>query len=225
MKREKTRCTYLLVITALICGLAGCAAQKVQNYETSGFMKSYAGFVPGGEDQMNLIYLPQPDTLEKYDKVLIDHVVVYFLQSSKNKGIDPNELNQLCDYFHKALIKALQTRYTVVDKAGPDVLRVRSAITDLEPRGAVAGTLSTVVPLGAAVSVIKKTVTDSNLAVGRASVEIELVDSLSGQRLAAAIDSREGGKKVITSKWSDIEDALEYWSKKLAMFLGTQQSG
>ena len=76
--------------------------------------------------------------------------------------------------------------------------------------------------MGAAISIIKKTTTDSNLAVGRASMEIELVDSLSGMRLAAAIDRREGGKKVVTGKWTAIEEAFDYWAQKLRVFLDKQ---
>ena len=65
---------------------------------------------------------------------------------------------------------------------------------------------------------------DSHVAVGRASIEIELVDSLSGQRLAAAIDRREGGTKVAGSKWGDVEEAFEYWAAKLMLFLNKQRA-
>jgi hypothetical protein len=62
------------------------------------------------------------------------------------------------------------------------------------------------------------------MAVGRASVEIELLDSLSGVRLAAAIDRREGGKKVVSGKWADIEEAFQYWAQKLRGWLDKEKS-
>jgi hypothetical protein len=62
------------------------------------------------------------------------------------------------------------------------------------------------------------------MAVGRASMEIELVDSLSGVRLAAAIDRREGGKKVVSGKWSAIEEAFNYWAQKLRVWLDKEKA-
>lgn len=210
----------VLIILALF---AGCAAQKVADYETSGFLRDYSGFEVGAKEQVNLLYINPNGQLKTYNKILIDHVVVYFKRGSENKGIDPADLNELSRYFHNALVPALQDLYTIVNEPGPGVLRIRSAITDLEPRNAVSGTLSTVVPVGAAVSVIKKAGTNSNMAVGRASMEVELVDSLSGERMAAAIDKREGGKKAVSRKWADVEEAFDYWAQKLRLFLTRQQ--
>jgi hypothetical protein len=74
------------------------------------------------------------------------------------------------------------------------------------------------------VSIIKKATTGSNMAVGRASMEIELADSLSGARLAAAIDWREGGKKVVSGKWTAIEEAFENWVQKLRVWLDKEKA-
>lgn len=204
--------------------LVGCSAQRITSYETSGFMSNYAGFVPGAEGQPNLIYLAPNLDLSLYNKVLIDHVVVYFNPDSPNKEIAPDQLIQLTDYFHKSLIDALQDRYPIVAQPGPGVLEIRAAITDVEPGKPVGNAASSIIPVGVAVNAIKKSTTGSNIAVGRASVEVELLDSQSGMRLAAAIDRREGGKSVASGKWSAAQEAFDYWTKRLRLFIDKQKA-
>lgn len=219
MKRYPKRLNSVLLMLILFSLLVGCAAHKVTSYETSGFLKSYAGLEEGTKDQPNLVYINPSIDLKSYDKILIDQVVVFFNRQSQNKGVDPEQLLKLTNYFHKALVNELQNRFTIVDKPGEGVLRIRTAITDVEPGHPAGNAVSSVVPVGIAISVIKKTTTDTNMGVGRASMEIEIVDSLSGSRLAAAIDRREGGKKIVSGKWTAIEESFEYWAKKLGVFL------
>ena len=215
---------FMLIFLMSMILLAGCAAQQLRSYETSGFLNSYAGFKPGGEGQPNLVYLNPGRDFRPYNKLLIDHVVVYFNPESKNKGVDPAQLVELTRYFHQALVNALKDRYLIVERPGEGVLRIRTAITDVEPGSPVGGAVSTIVPVGATVSIIKKATTGSNMAVGRASMEIELADSLSGARLAAAIDRREGGKKVVSGKWTAIEEAFENWAQKLRVWLDKEKA-
>ena len=187
-------------------------------------MKDYSNFTPGAEGQPNLIYLNPKRDLKTYNKILIDHVVVYFNPDSENKGIDPLQLTELTQHFHQALVDALKDRYQIVEEAGEGVLRIRTAITDVEPGRPVAGFTTSVIPVGQAVSLIKKSTTGSNMAVGRASIEIELVDSLSGMRLAAAIDRREGGKKAFAGKWTAVKEAFVIWAQKLRVFLDKEMA-
>jgi uncharacterized protein YceK len=214
----------LSVFLGCIILLSGCSAQRITSYETSGFMGNYAGFVPGAEGQPNLIYLTPNLDLRPYSKILIDHVVVYFNPDSQNKEIAPDQLIQLTEYFHKSLVDALQGRYPIVDQPGPDVLRLRAAITDVESGKPVGNAASTIIPVGAAINIISRSTTGSNIAVGRASVEVELLDSLSGMRLAAAIDRREGGKSVASGTWSAAQEAFDYWTKRLRIFIDKQKA-
>ena len=215
---------FFFVLLSVAILLAGCASHQLKSYETSGFLGNYANFKVGSEGQPNLVYLNPNRNLRQYDKVLIDHVLVSFNPTSENQGVDPVQLTELTEKFHQALVTALKDRYRIVDKPGEGVLRIRTAITDIEPGSPVANTASTIIPVGAAISIIKKSTTGSNLAVGRASMEIELQDSLSGVRLAAAVDRREGGKKVVTGKWTAIEEAFEYWSHKLGVWLDKEKA-
>jgi hypothetical protein len=204
--------------------LTGCSAQKVTSYETSGFMGSYAGLEVGSKDQPNLVYVNPNVNIRQYNKIIIDHVVVYIHLDSRKEGVSPEQLSQLSDYFHRSLVNALRDRYEIVTQTGEGVLRIRTAITDVVPGKPVANTLSSIIPVGMAINAIKKSTTDTNIAVGQASVEMELLDALTGERVAAAVDRREGGKQVVSGKWSAIEDAFDHWSKKLRVFLDRQNA-
>jgi len=70
-----------------------------------------------------------------------------------------------------------------------------------------------------ALGLVKKVAVGTNLSVGKARVEMELQDSQTGERLIAAVDERAGrkytGKMDKFDKYHTVEDAFDYWSKKL----------
>lgn len=119
----------------------------------------------------------------------------------------------LTDYYQTAMFKAVEGDLERVDKAGPGVMRVRVAITDLKPANPMANTMSSIVPVGIVVAGATKAVSDENLGTGQAGSEVELLDSVSGVRLAAAVDRRQGGKGMFRGKWDDTKDAFDYWSQ------------
>ena len=47
-----------------------------------------------------------------------------------------------------------------------------------------------------------------------AEAEMELLDSMSSERLAAAVDSRRGGKPASRGVWEDTKDAFDYWARR-----------
>ncbi len=215
--------TIVLVCCTLFM-LWGCTARRINSYEESGFLGDYSQLVKGGENKPNLIYVKSGIDLRPYDKVMIDQVVVFINPDSEHKGIQPDQMMELSKYFHQALIDSFKVRYEIAEGPGPGVLRIRTAITDVEPGRPVANSMSTVIPVGMAASAVNRAVNDSNLGVGRASVEVELLDSVSEERLAAAIDRREGRKRVVSSKWTDIKAAFKYWAERMRIWVDQQKA-
>jgi hypothetical protein len=68
--------------------------------------------------------------------------------------------------------------------------------------------------------------TDTAGTVGAASAEMEVVDSTTGERLAAAVDERAGTKALFAERaytqWGDVQAAIDYWSKRMAWQLARQ---
>ncbi|MBI5057165.1 MAG: DUF3313 domain-containing protein [Nitrospirae bacterium] len=207
----------LFVIIGSILIIASGCAQKQVKY--SGFLENYPTFQPGPKGGVDFVYLKEGVDFSKYNKVMLDYVVFYLKKDSEHKGIQAEEMKEMADAFHLAAVKALQGAYPIVGEPGADVLRVRVAITDLEPSNPAASGITTVIPVGLAISAIKKGVTGKHTGVGGAGIEAEFLDSLTNERLAAAIDKQEGSKLSGLTKFGAAKDAFEFWSERLKIFL------
>jgi hypothetical protein len=202
----------------------GCAA-KVKH---SGFLKDYPEFEQGPAGGVDLIYLKEGVDFKQYDKVMMDFVQFWFKDGTEYKGIHIHELNELAAAFNKAMADVLKDAYPIVDDPGPDVLRIRFAITDVIPSRPALNTITAVTPVGLALSTVKKGVTGTHTFVGEASMEAELLDSLTNERLGAAIDRKAAGKYKIVkgmTKWGHAKDAFNFWAKRLRKWLDEVHGG
>jgi Protein of unknown function (DUF3313) len=214
-----TRHLNSVILSAACIGLVGCAASGMKNVTKSGFLGDYSQLKPGTGDQAALVYVNPNANFKGYKKIMFERVTVSLSPTSKNREVDPAILRELTDYYQNALVNAVKSGYQVVDKPGPDVLWVRAAIVDVAPSNPTTNTLSSIVPIGVAVSAAAKATTDANLGTGEAATEIEVLDSLTKVRLAAAVDRRQGGKAAFRGKWVDTKQAFDYWAKRFRLRL------
>ncbi|MGZ3648633.1 MAG: DUF3313 domain-containing protein, partial [Syntrophales bacterium] len=119
------------------------------------------------------------------------------------------------------LTQELEKDYRIVKAPEPGTLRVQMAIVDADPSKAVRNTLSTFVPVGMVLSLVKYAATGKQAGVGEITVEMKVTDASTGELLGAALDRRVGGKEVtkLWSSWNNANDALQYWAKKLRFVL------
>lgn len=218
------RITFVLIACFAILMTVGCASKEVkQGY--SGFLMNYPMFEPGPEDGVNQVYFKDSVDFKKYNKIMMDHVVFYLSDEAKDKGIEADTLKELSDVFHEAVIESLKDAYPVVDKPGADVMRIRLAITELVPADVSKTLVTSVMPYGTgtAVKVVKYAATGTYSFVGETAMEVEVLDSLTNERIAAAIDRRSKVKKIkITegmTKWGETKDIFEFWAKRLKLWL------
>ena len=205
-------CFSVLLVSAMF--LFGCSAGGMKNVEQSGFLKDYSQLKSGGDDAAALTYFMPGADFKPYTKIMFERVAVILSASSEGNEVDPAMLVELTNYYQKALVDAVKDGYEVVDQPGPDVLWVRVAITDVVPSNPTANTMSSIIPVGMVVSAATKATSDANLGTGEAATEMEILDSVSKQRLAAAVDRRQGGKAAFRGKWVDTEQAFDYWAKR-----------
>lgn len=199
----------------LFCStMFGCAASGMKDVEPSGFLNDYSNLNPGQKDEAALLYINPATDFKSYDKIAFQRIRIVLVDESTSKEIDPDMLAELTSYYQNALFEAVEDGYKIVDKPGPGVLMVRVAITGVRPSSPVSNTMSTLIPVGMAVAGATKAASGDNLGTGEAATEIELLDSLTGERLAAAVDRRQGGKSAFRGKWEDTKDAFDYWAKR-----------
>ncbi len=228
----KTLCLAAAVAVPAMAVADQGALPTFDDYTAKGFLSEYAKLEPVAGDQDAFRYLDPEADFSRYNKLLIDRIKVFYQEDSDYKGIDPDDLKALTDYFHQALVKAMGDAYPVVDEPGPDVLRLRIAVTDLVPNKPEASMVSLVVPflwVADAGTGVAKGETGSTAFTGEATIEMEALDSVSSQQLGAYIETRVGKKynwtKGVTegvtsyvkaySKWDYTKKAMDFWAQRL----------
>jgi len=211
-----SRSTIALLSVLLI---QGCAeTQQAREVQSSGFLGTdYARLKEGNEGEALLVYRDPNVNLAKYDKIRLDPVTIWMSSKSAFEGISAEDRQKLADDLYTALHKELSQDYRLVDRLGPDVMRVQVALTDAKGSAPVMDTISTVMPIGLAISQTKALVTGKPSFVGETQAEAKVTDGANGQLLAAAIDRRVGGKSIsgTTNSWDDVHEAFEYWARQL----------
>lgn len=216
------RPVFVMFVAMLVFAMASTVSFAKEEIKYSGFLKDYSKLKEGPKDGLDRVHIKPGVDFKKYDKVMMDHVVFYFKDDAENKEIDPEELKELADAFHNSIIESLKEAYPMVSEPGPGVLRVRVAITELEPVKRGINTITTIIPIGLIASAIKKGVTGSAAFAGKAVMEVELLDSQTNEQLAIGVDSR-GGKKLKIhkgfTKWGLVKDIFNAWAERFRIFM------
>lgn len=207
-----------LGLVALV--IAGCATtEQVPNVRMSGFLGDYSQLHRGKSGQAEFLYRDQAVDFAKYQQVILEPVQLWAAEgdhSALNK-LSRDDQQLLVDYLHVALYDSLKRDYAIVDQPGPDVMRIRCAITEARANNPVKDLLSTLTPAGLGISYAKRFVFGTHSGVGVVSIEGEAVDSVTGQRLGAVVDRRAGTKALLgkPTRWGDVQDAFNFWARRI----------
>jgi hypothetical protein len=77
-------------------------------------------------------------------------------------------------------------------------------------------------PPALAASSIKKSQEGSYIGVGLASMEAELLDSMTNERIGAVIDTKAAGQFELTDErttWQHTQNAFKFWAQRLRKWL------
>ncbi len=170
---------------------------------------------PGPEGGVKQRWLRPGINFAKYNKVMVENVIFFFADDSQYKGIDSEELSKLAKQFDLAIVDALKGSYPIVTEPGPDVLRIRIAITDLRQSRPGLGVLSTITPIGLGINLIKKGTTGEWSGSGATSAEFLAFDSMTDQVIVAARDERSAGFTERYSKWGSAGEAFKFWADRI----------
>lgn len=210
---------------ALAAGLlSGCTSTyQARKAEPSGFLGDYSQLRPGQGDEALLVYVNSRANFQAYNKIMLDPVRIYATRDSSLAKLPQEDLRRLVNYLDATMREHLAGDYTMVNQPGPGVMRLRMAITEARGAKVVLDTISTLMPIGLALSEVKNLATGSHSAVGSVGVECEGLDAVSNTRLFAAVDERVGrkitGKLDKFDKWRTANDAFDYWAERLQMRL------
>jgi hypothetical protein len=152
---------------------------------------------------------------QQFDKVMFERIQVYLKPGPMQlHPVDPSDLKMLLDYFHNDLVKAVQPQTQVVTAAGPGVLRVRIALTDLVPTNQMASLAGTAVPYGFVAEMGSGAATGrpagSTPYLGQTGMEAQFRDGATGRIVAECADT-EIGLKYAADLNAGATGAAEAW--------------
>ena len=134
----------VMVVFSLLL-VIGCAGKPPKDMPQSGFLTDYSRFHFDPMEAADWIYINIETDFKAYDKLMIHHVTYFFKEDAEYRGIQSDQLNELTEIIHSALLMAMSDVYTLTDKPGKGTMRLRLAVTDLVPSKPVAGTFSTLI--------------------------------------------------------------------------------
>jgi hypothetical protein len=152
---------------------------------------------------------------KQYNKFMVDSVIFFLADGADYKGIDPQEMKELCDEFNKALAAAFKDKYPIVSEPGPGVARLRTAITNVKPSRPGVSAVTSILPVGLGISLIKKGVTGGWSGSGETAAEMMLLDTVTNKIVAMGVDQRAAAFDERFSKWGSAADAFKFWSERL----------
>ncbi len=198
-------CLALMALSLLMTAPAG--AQKVIR-EHSGFLSDYSRLEPDPNDKSALVYGDPGQTLCEYKKVYVQPVEI-FLHEKRGKKVDEEAREVLKQYTFFALIEGLRAvEWLEWAEPGPGVVEINIAITDVLK----AKSVQQVLPLSKLIGIGR----------GGAAMEGELLDSETGEQLAALIRAGKGsrfdmkGLKNYGHAKKVIDDWAKNWSTRLS---------
>jgi hypothetical protein len=217
----------LVVVSALLLMMTvGCAKQEqpgvkkiAAGQEDSGFLKDYTKLkpVPDLEGAKGYASTDAQKNLRKYIACVVDPVEVYLASDADGAKMTETARSAVSEYFRAALVKSVSSAYPVVEKPGPLVLRLRAAVVGVDLGGEVSAEEK---------AASKETAITHKLNIGKVQVEMELVDSETGEQIAALVDKEKLGESAeITSamsrdeKWAAAREAFDGWAARVRRFL------
>ncbi len=215
----KNLCKLFLVTVISLCLTLGCAGQKlaVENY--SGFLLDYSKLKPDPAGGTAKLYFKPGVDFKQYNKIMLDQVRFYFMADAADKGINPDVMKELANTFDKDVIEALGEAYPLVTKPGPDVMRVRVAITNMELSFRAANAITSVVPEGLVTGKVNTGGIGKETGVGEIRMEFEMLDSQTNQLIAGGVDRRSGGNSDSIHKFETADAAFKFWAQRLRRWL------
>jgi hypothetical protein len=186
-----------IVLSILVTIVYGCAPKK---QGMTGFLSDYSKLKK--ESGSTLRYVNEK-AAKNYYSFIVDPVQVRFHKGSESKGkLTMEQLSELTSYTHAKIVEAIEgAGKQVVEQPGPQVARVRAALSDIKKPSAVS-ILPQASLLGAG--------------IGGASMEAEVVDSMTCEQIGAVVQSGSGSR-IPFSNMGDLSSAknvIDGWAKR-----------
>ena len=175
----------------------GCGSEGAAR---TGFLSDYSRLET--ESSTSLRYI-NTRALAQYSSFIVEPVVVHFHSGAKSQGkLTLQQLADLTNYMHSKIIEAVQgAGKNVAYQPAAGVARIRVALTDIEKTNAV-----NILPQASLLGV----------GIGGASMEGEVIDSVTGEQIGAVVESQKGSRIPFSNlgDWATAKSVMNDWAKR-----------
>ncbi len=193
----KTKMMLTVSVLMMMAWTAGCG--KNEQVKT-GFLSDYSKLQK--ESDSSLRYVDK-EAADKITGFIVDPVKVVFYPGAKSEGKLTNEqITDLTSYMQSKIREAVQgAGKNIAYQPAAGVARIRVALTDIEKTSAI-----NIVPQASLLGA----------GIGGASMEAEVVDSITGRQIGAVIDSGKGSRIPFTNlgEWTAAKGVMDNWAAR-----------
>ncbi|MGZ5182357.1 MAG: DUF3313 domain-containing protein [Ramlibacter sp.] len=205
---NRTAASALVAILALLG-----ACQSTPENTQSGFLRDYSQLQPAPDREGVNLYIDRSFDFRPFTKLMFDPVQLQVTPGPDQAQLAPDVQQRITGQFMQSLQASLAPAYQIVNQPGPDVLRVRSAITNIEAVKPGPGAVD-FLPIKAIYNVGREAA-GAGPRVAEMKAEVEVL-SPNGQRVMAATATRRGDDKLPqgdTITWESLQPITDYWAK------------
>ncbi len=187
--------TSLIMVLAIGIMVVQCGCESKQMVKT-GFLSDYSRLEPVSDEMLRYFNPNLP--LSGYKSFILEPVKIYASKGDLTKS----ENKELTSFMESQIRLALGSKYPITRSPGQGVGKIRVALTDIDKSSAVMNILPATKIAG--------------IGLGGAAMEAELVDSLTGQQIAAIMEYQKGSRLSLEglSKYGDAKAVMKGWAKR-----------
>ena len=190
LARRTALFSAVVLIVSMVCGCqsSGGPRYSVGDLSATGFLSDYSKLVPISKTSFR--YSNPKNSIGNYGRFMVDPVKVIFDAKATAEVGNWDDIEKLRSYMRKTIIETLEPRYDALDRfPGPGIARVRIALTNIEK--------------------------SAPLKLGKVTMELEVVDSVSGEQVTALVESQERGVLLYGyDQWSGAKAIMDDWSRR-----------
>lgn len=215
---SKTNITQFVVhcLLVVILPIGQAAAAKVP--ADSDFIDNLPALQPNELIDGLFSWEASGDWPSRYNRFVIEEIEIFIHPDTEYRGIEAKDFLALTESLRLNLIDALEPRYPVVNKPGEGVALIRIAITGvkLKKREKLVTSAHRFLLHGHALNKARR---PPLVYLDDASMEMEILDSTTGERFGIAIDSlvmRHGKGKT---EWESLHEAFKLYASKMRQYM------
>jgi hypothetical protein len=190
-------------------------------------MKAYrdldsATMLQSKDNRSNTLIYKKPDAKgQKYNKFLFDPVEIYQGTDADFKGISLKDQKEMISFIDSEFKRVLTGRYAIVEKPGPNVLRIKFTMVGLDVTRPVPATATHLIPVGLAANLLKGAVGMKGSFMGSITIAGEFYDTEDDSLVYSFLTKRGPNAMDVTTLFTGLYAAKHAVSDMAAKFQDT----